>query len=123
MNVRLCGDGYGAAGVCMPGGAKVSDNKQVVNVVQAPFSGLADTGAQTTCAGMSLVRALRLEQRDLMRVSMSLNTAVDSEMLILGALFIEVVGKAEDGQLFVSKQLCYIARLFTCLRMPVKTWV
>merc|ERR1712030_248381 len=99
-NVRLCGDGYGAAGVCMPGGAKVSDNQQVVNIVQAPFSGLADTGAQTTCAGMSLVRALRLEQQDLMLVSMSLNTAVDAEMLILGALFIEVVVKVtkEYGQ-------------------------
>merc|ERR1711895_430033 len=77
VNVRLCGDGYGAAGVCMPGGTKVSDNKQIVNIVQAPFSGLADTGAQTTCAGMSLVRALGLEQKDLIPVSMTLNTAVD----------------------------------------------
>ena len=110
VNVRLCGDGYGAAGVCMPGGAKVSDNEQLVNIIQAPFSGLADTGAQTTCGGMSLVRALRLEQKDLMPVTMTLNTAVEAEMLILGALFIEVVGKAEDGTLFVSKQLCYIAR-------------
>ncbi len=31
-------------------------------------------------------------------------------MLILGALFIEVVGMAEDGEMIVSKQLCYIAR-------------
>ena len=59
---------------------------------------------------MSMVRALGLEQKDLMPVSMTLNTAVEAEMLILGAIFIEVVGKAEDGELFVSKQLCYIAR-------------
>ena len=110
VNVRLCGDGYGAAGVSMPGGTKVSDNEQMVNIIQAPFSGLADTGAQTTCSGMSLVRALGLGERDLIPVSMKLNTAVEAEMLILGALFIEVVGKAEDGDLFVSKQLCYIAR-------------
>ena len=110
VNVRLCGDGYGAAGVSVPGGARVSDNTQIVNIIQAPFSGLADTGAQTTCAGMSLVRALGLEQKDMMPVSMTLNTAVEAEMLILGAIFIEVVGKAENGELFVSKQLCYIAR-------------
>ena len=51
-----------------------------------------------------------VQQKDLMPVAMTLNTRVEAEMLILGALFIEVVGKAEDGQLFVSKQLCYIAR-------------
>ena len=45
VNVRLCGDGYGAAGVCMPGGGSVSENEQLVTVMQAPFLGLADTGA------------------------------------------------------------------------------
>ena len=112
VNVRLCGDGYGAAGVRMPGGIKVSDNdnEQLLDIVQVPFSGLADTGAQTTCSGMCLVRALGLAQKDLIPVSMTLNTAVEAEMLILGALFIEVLGRAADGGLFVSKQLCYIAR-------------
>ena len=110
VNVRLCGDGYGAAGVCMPGGVGVSENEQLVTVMQAPFSGLADTGAQTTCSGLCLVRALGLQLEDLIPVTMTLNTAVEAEMLILGALFIEVVGMAEDGEMFVSKQLCYIAR-------------
>ena len=54
---------------------------------------------------MSLVRALGLEKKDLIPVSMLLNTAVEAKMLILGALFIEVVGMAENGDLFVSKQL------------------
>ena len=49
----------------MPGGARVSENKQIVKIIQAPFLGLADTGAQTTCAGMSLVRALGLQQKDM----------------------------------------------------------
>ena len=59
---------------------------------------------------MSLVRALGLEKKDLIPVSMLLNTAVEAKMLILGALFIEVVGMAENGDLFVSKQLCYVAK-------------
>ena len=110
VNVRLCGDGYGAAGVPMPGGVRVSEIEQWVDIVQAPFSGVSDSGAQTTCSGMSLVRALGLGQKDLIPVTMTLNTAVEAEMLILGALFIEVMGRAEDGEMFLSKQLCYIAR-------------
>ena len=39
-----------------------------------------------------------------------LNTAVVAEMLILGALLIELVGRAQNGDLFVWKQLCFIAR-------------
>ena len=58
VNIRLCGDGYGAAGLRIPGGDEKSENTMWVNIVQAPYSGVADSGAQTTCAGMSLVRAL-----------------------------------------------------------------
>ena len=31
-------------------------------------------------------------------------------MFILGALFIEVLGSVEDGEMFLLKQLCYMAR-------------
>ena len=45
-----------------------------------------------------------------MPITISLNKAVDAEMLIMGALFIEIVGKAPNGKLYESKQMCYIAR-------------
>ena len=55
------------------------------------------------CSGMCLVRALGLEKKDLIPVSMTLNMAVEVEMLMLGALFIEVMGMSEDGEMFESK--------------------
>ena len=46
---------------------------------------------------MSLVRALGLQERDLnWCLDAQLNTVVEAEMLILGYLFIEVVGMAQD---------------------------
>ena len=42
---------------------------------------------------------------DLIPVTMTLNTAVEAVMLILGALFIEVMGRVQDGEMFLSKQL------------------
>ena len=69
-----------------------TDNRQAVTIKQAPYSGLTDSGGQTTCAGMGLVRTLGLGKEDLMLVTMSLNTAVEAEMLIMGVLFIEIVG-------------------------------
>ena len=104
INVRLYGDGYGAAGGRIPGGIKVAGNKDMdmdhikVTIKQAPYSGLADTGAQTTGAGLGLVGTLGLRREDLVPVTMSLNTAVDAEILIIGAVFIEIVGKAETGE-------------------------
>ena len=49
VNVRLCSDGYGAAGIKMPATHR-----------QAPYRGLTDTGAMTTCAGMGMMRAIGL---------------------------------------------------------------
>ena len=101
INVKLCSDGYEAAGIAMP----VEDRQK-----QTPHRGLTDTGAQTTCAGMGLVRALGLMESDLVPVSMGLNTAVNSKMIILGALFVEIYQQDEYGATWKSKQLCYIAR-------------
>ena len=39
---------------------------------------------------------------------MAVNTAVESSMLIIGALFIEILGKGPDGTLYFSQQMCYI---------------
>ena len=62
---------------------------------------------------MGLVRTLGLRKEDLVPFIMSFNTVVDAEMLILGALFIEIVGKAETEELYISQQMCYIAKRHT----------
>jgi hypothetical protein len=58
---------------------------------------------------MSLVRSLGLLKEGLIPVSLGLNTAVNSKMGILGALFLEICAPDNMGKLWSSKQLCYIA--------------
>ena len=70
VNIKLAVEGYNAAGVQLPG-IKITNNKQIVDIRQSPFTGISDTGAQTTCAGMSLVRALGLKKENLIPVRMS----------------------------------------------------
>ena len=61
----------------MPGGIKMTNNRQTIIIRQAPYSRLTDSKAQTTCAGIGLVRTFWLGKEDLMPVTMSLNTAVE----------------------------------------------
>ena len=56
----------------------------------------------STCAGMSLVRALGLKKENLIPVRMSLNTAVETEMRMLGAI-LEILGESAVGELRVTR--------------------
>ena len=69
-----------------------------------------DTGAQITCAGMGLIRSLGLTRKDLLPVSLTLNSASNTSMSVLGAVFLHIRGKQPNGEYLESWQLCYIAR-------------
>ena len=106
VNVRLCEEGYAAVGVDMPGREVI---KQITSI------GLTDSGAQATCAGLRLVRNLGYSVSDLIPVSLGLETATVSAITILGALLVEISARDSLGNVWTTKQLCYICRGLTSL--------
>ena len=102
LSVSLAIDGYKGAHVKVPRRYSADKNVQ--------YRALADTGAQVTCCVMDLVRKPCLSRKDLIGERMSINTASSASMEVLGAVFLMIKSRFASGELFESKQLCYVAR-------------
>ena len=76
----------------------------------ADISCLADTGCQACCMGPSHLYKLGMTEEDLLEPALNLKAANTSGIDIVGAVFIEVCGRNSSGDLFRTKQLCYVAK-------------
>jgi transposase InsO family protein len=70
---------------------------------------LADTGAQLTVAGPSLLRSLRISEQELLPLSNSVTAANQATLDLKGGVFITISGRDRAGETRVTRQLCYIA--------------
>ena len=75
----------------------------------ADLVALADTGCQATCLGPEELFKLGLSRSDLMDVQMGLSAANGSGLKIIGALFVNITGESTLGEVYETKQLCYVA--------------
>ena len=71
---------------------------------------VADTGAMIMVAGEELVAGLGLSTSDLIPVSTELSAANNSELKILGGVFLQVWGRKTSGEKIVTRQMCYIQK-------------
>ena len=75
----------------------------------ADLVALADTGCQAVCMGPEELPKLGLSRSDLMDVQMGLSAANGSGLKIIGALFVNITGESTLGEVYETKQLCYVA--------------
>ena len=100
----LSEDGYKAAKSCIPlRHTKSSSKSPVIGTIQA----LADTGCTTMVAGLSFIRHLGLRPQDLLPVRTSIKAANRTEIVIIGAVIVEIRLNRPNSETF-SKQVVYI---------------
>ena len=92
LKISTCKDAYTSNKLPFPASKNIS------------MLAVADTGARTTVAGMSMVQSLGLQQEDLFPVKQKLCGANNSPLNILGGLFLTL----ESDGLNKTNVLCYI---------------
>ena len=97
--MTLCTSGYAELQLPLP---KVT-TRSVVR------SGMTDSGAQMTVAGMNLVHSLGLTKRELIPLATKVNAANNSGLGLLGGILITITGKDKNGNHRETRQLCYIS--------------
>ena len=68
---------------------------------------MADTGCQSTLAGISLLHCLGLQRSDLIQCSMKMSAADEHPIDILGALPLKISGVSASGAVLSTRQLVY----------------
>ena len=68
---------------------------------------MADTGCQSTLAGVTLLKALGLNPNQLLKTTTSMSAANKSPIHIMGALPLRITGHASDGKVLTTHQLVY----------------
>ena len=76
---------------------------------EADLVALADSGCQATVMGPLQLSQLGLSSKDLIEVQLTLSGANRSSIKILGAVFVNISGADKGGQLWTTRQLCYVA--------------
>jgi len=67
-----------------------------------------DTGSEYTIAGSHLLYTLGITKEDLVPVTLQLNATNHTVIEVKGAIFINIMAKAWDGTVAVTKQMCYV---------------
>ena len=74
----------------------------------ATVSAMADTGCQSCLCGIGLLGQLGMKTSDLIPVKTRMNAANKKPINILGAVFVTISAKDQEGALVKTKQLVYI---------------
>ena len=77
--------------------------------VPTSFYAIADTGCQSSLAGLNLLKELNLQPHHLIPVTMQMNAANNLGIKILGALLLKITAKSPDGQTGESHQMVYFS--------------
>ena len=86
-----------------------------VTTKQSNLSSLPDTGAQMVVAGVPQLHGLGVTKKELIPLSNGISAADNSGLGLLGGVLVSISGQGEDGTIFTTKQLCYIAENIDCL--------
>ena len=101
IELSIATDGYKEVGAMVPPATRRRT---------ADVKALADTGCQACCIGERQMNKLGLVVADLLQPVLNLKAANASGITILGATFVEVVGKAKTGTLISTRQTCYVVK-------------
>ena len=71
------------------------------------YSALADTGCQSSLTGISMIKQMGLTDRDLIPVDMTMRSADNKTIPILGAIPLTITARSKHNQ-FMTKQLTYV---------------
>ena len=74
----------------------------------ARFEAMADTGCQSSLAGIEVIRKLGLTESDLIPVSLKMHAANNAAINILGAVVLRFVGTSPNGKSKETRELTYI---------------
>ena len=74
----------------------------------ATVPAMADTGCQSCLAGIKITKRLGLTVNDLVPVTMKMHAANEKGIKIIGATFLRISGRDENGQLIETRQMTYI---------------
>ena len=101
--------------LCVPAYTDLDIPAPRVTAKQSTLSSLPDSGAQMVVAGVPQLHKLGVTKRELIPLSNGISAADNSGLGLLGGVLVDISGKAEDGTIFITKQLCYIAENIDCL--------
>ena len=71
---------------------------------------ITDTGCMSCLAGVNILTSLGLNDKDLIPVTAQMKSADNDDIRLLGAIFIELEGYAENGIQGRTKQMVYISK-------------
>ena len=71
---------------------------------------VTDTGCQSCLAGTNLLKMLGLSTKSLIPVNTRMQSADSESIELLGAMFIELSGHDDHGELHTTKQMVYISK-------------
>ena len=71
-------------------------------------SALADTGCQSSLAGINIIAKLGIRKEDLLPVTMKMHAANNNGINILGAAVLRFSGKSLSGRTITTRQIVYI---------------
>lgn len=70
--------------------------------------GMADTGCQSCLMGLNIARKLGIKKKDLIPVTMKMQTANNDGINILGVVIIRLAGNSTEGKVIMTRQIAYI---------------
>ena len=100
VKVQVCPSDYEALGLPHP----------TVRIKPTNYTAIADTGCQSSLAGIELLSELNLRETDLTPVTMRMNAVNNDGISILGALLLHITAKTPNGKEVGTHQMVYFTR-------------